>query len=113
MKLHIAAPLALAFTASLSAQLIPFTLEQMVASTADNPYERFQDGRPNVPDKLLEKLRGCSLEEVWAVMEQHGYTHQYEAKWQIAHPDRRLVGRAVTAQYAGEAGCVSFYRGAE
>ena len=31
------------------------TKEQMVAYTADNPYERFADGRPKVPDDLLER----------------------------------------------------------
>jgi regulator of RNase E activity RraA len=83
----------------MSAQLITFSREQVVASTAQNPYERFEDGRPKVPDALLEKLRYCSLEEVWTVLQQHGYTHQYEGKWQVAHPDQKLVGRAVTAQY--------------
>jgi len=87
------------FCASMSAQLITFSREQILASTAENPYERFEDGRPKVPDALLEELRGCSLEEVWAVLQEHGYTHQYEGKWQIAHPGQRLVGRAVTAQY--------------
>jgi hypothetical protein len=58
--------------ASMCAQLITFSREQMVATTAENPYERFEDGRPKVPDALLEKLRGCSLEEVWTVLQQHG-----------------------------------------
>jgi regulator of RNase E activity RraA len=99
MRLHPSALLTLAFTVCLNAQLITFNHEQMVKSTSENPYERFEDGRPKVPDALLEKLRGCSLEEVWAVLQQHEYTHQYEGKWQVAHPDQRLVGRAVTAQY--------------
>ncbi len=85
--------------AIVNAELITFSREQMIASTTENPYERFADGRPKVPDKLLSKLRQCSLEEVWAVLQQHGYTHQYEGKWQVSHPDQKLVGRAVTAQY--------------
>lgn len=85
--------------ASMSAQLMTLSREQMVASTAANPYERFEDGRPKVPDALLEKLKGCSLEEVWTVLQQHGYTHQYAGNFQVAHPDQRMVGRAVTAQY--------------
>ena len=34
------------------------TKEQMTAYTAMNPYERFADGRPKVPDALLEKVKG-------------------------------------------------------
>jgi len=89
------------FCASLNAQFITYSHEQMVESTAANPFGRFDDGRPKVPDALLEKLRGCSLEEIWAVMQKHEYTHQYEGNWQVTHPDesQRMVGRAVTAQY--------------
>src|SRR5207302_5926684 len=32
------------------------TKEQMVAYTSENPYERFADGRPKVPDYLLERV---------------------------------------------------------
>lgn len=90
---------ALACCAALNAQLIPFGRQQMIQATPENSFERFADGRPKVPDALLEKLRGCSLEEVYAVLQKHQYTHQYEGKWQVLHPDRKLVGRAVTAQY--------------
>lgn len=27
--------------------------------------ERFEDGRPKVPDKYLDALKGMTLEEVW------------------------------------------------
>ena len=99
MRVYLLAAVMLLFTVSLNAQLISVSHDQMVKSTADNPYERFDDGRPKVPDALLEKLRGCSPEEVWAVLQKHEYTHQYEGKFQVAHPDQRMVGRAVTVQY--------------
>ena len=32
------------------------TKEQMIAYTSKNPYDRFADGRPKVPDNLLEQV---------------------------------------------------------
>ena len=52
----------------LSAQVFTFTKEQMIRYTEKNPFERFEDGRPKVPDAILEKCKGLSAEEVWAVL---------------------------------------------
>ena len=84
---------------SASAQIFTFTREQMTQFTAKNPFERFEDGRPKVPDALLEKLKDLSAEEVWAVLPGAGYPNQYEGNWQLLHPGKKLVGRAVTAQF--------------
>lgn len=81
------------------AQVFTFTHEQMLKYTAKNPFERFEDGRPKVPDEILEKVKGLSAEEVWQVLPGKNYPNQYEGNWQILHPDRKLVGRAVTAQF--------------
>jgi len=81
------------------AQVFTFTRDQMVKYTAQNPFERFENGRPKVPDALLEKMKGLSVEEVWAVLPNAGYRSQYEGNWQILHPEKKLVGRAVTAQF--------------
>jgi len=67
--------------------------------TAQNPYERFENGRPKVPDDLLAKCKDLSAEEVWAVLPGEKFRNQYEGNWQILHPERKLVGRAVTAQF--------------
>ena len=67
--------------------------------TAKNPYGRFEDGRPKVPDELLEKLRQVSSEEIWSALTRAGYANQFEGGWHILHPEKKLVGRAVTAQY--------------
>jgi 4-hydroxy-4-methyl-2-oxoglutarate aldolase len=81
-------------------QVFRLSREQMIKYTARNPFDRFTDGRPKVPDKLLERVKGLSLEEAWGILMNKGYRHQY-AGWdfQMLHPDRKLVGRAVTAQY--------------
>jgi 4-hydroxy-4-methyl-2-oxoglutarate aldolase len=93
----------LLFLASLAlparSQVFTFTHDQMIEYTAKNPYARFADGRPKVPDELLEKVKGLSAEEVWAVLPKSGYKNQYEGNFRILHPEKKLVGRAVTAQF--------------
>lgn len=81
------------------AQVFTFTREQMIKYTAANPYDRFPDGRPKVPDSLLEKLKGCSSEEVMGPMRAKGFLNSFERNFEILHPGRKLVGRAVTLQY--------------
>ena len=81
------------------AQVFTFTREQMIKYTAKNPFDRFADGRPKVPDALLEKAKGLSSEEVFAVLPGAKFPNQYEGNWQLLHPGRKLVGRAVTAQF--------------
>jgi len=81
-------------------QVFRLTREQMIKYTAKNPFDRFPDGRPKVDDKLLERVKGLSLEEAWTILLKKGYHHQF-AGWdfQVLHPGQKLVGRAVTAQY--------------
>src|ERR1700684_3280713 len=82
------------------AQIYTLTRDEMVKLTAENPYERFPDGRPKVPDALLEKCKGLSIEEVWAVLREKKYNFQLAgSSLKILHPEKKLVGRAVTAQF--------------
>src|SRR5579871_2364191 len=84
----------------LHAQIYTLTRDQLVKMTSENPYERFPDGRPKVPDNLLEKCKGLSIEEVWAVLPGKGYKWQFAgSSLKIMHPEKKLVGRAVTAQF--------------
>lgn len=81
------------------AQLFTLTKEQMIQYTAQSPFERFPDGRPKVPDSLIERARGMSSEEVFAILPAKGFRNQYEDGFQILHPNRKLVGRAFTVQF--------------
>jgi 4-hydroxy-4-methyl-2-oxoglutarate aldolase len=81
------------------AQIFTFTKEQMIESTAQNPFDRFPDGRPKVPDGLIERARGLSAEEVWAILPNKGFRNQYADGFQVLHPNKRLVGRAFTVQF--------------
>src|SRR3989442_9922085 len=81
------------------AQLFTLPKDQMVEYTAQNPFERFPDGRPKVPDALIERARGMSSEEVFAILPGKGFRNQYEDGFRILHPDKKLVGRAFTVQF--------------
>src|ERR1035437_8664248 len=95
-----AATLLAACFVPLSAQGQVFTLtqEQMIKYTAQNPYERFPDGRPKVPDELLAKVRGLSAADVGIA--RNGVQNQFVDSLQNLHPGKKLVGRAVTLQLA-------------
>ena len=71
--------------------------EDVISITPLNPFDRFDDGRPKVPDDLIERMKLVTGEEAWSVLTKHGYNYQFEGNWVNLHPDRVLVGRAITA----------------
>lgn len=73
--------------------------EDLIELTVLNPFDRFEDGRPKVPDELLERMKLVTTEEAWGVLRNHGYHRQFEGNWLQTHPGQILVGRAVTAQF--------------
>ena len=83
----------------IQAQQVTPTNEQIKASTPEWKGERFPDGRPKVPDKLLDRLEAVRLEEAWGILRNKGYQNQFEGDWMVLHPDSVMTGRAVTAQY--------------
>jgi len=89
--------LLLAFTPCLTAQEGFFTPEDVIKYTPDWHGERFPDGRPKVPDEVLDRMKNVTLEEAWATLRSAGFNHQYEDGWYCIHPDQILVGRALTA----------------
>src|SRR5919109_1287611 len=102
MKRHVAviAFLVCVLTSVVShAQLFTLTKEQMIELTAQNPFDRFPDGRPKVPDALIDRARSLSSEEVFAILPGKGFRNQYEDGFRILHPDKKLVGRAFTVQF--------------
>jgi regulator of RNase E activity RraA len=90
---------ALLLAGAASAQVFSFTREQMIQYTPLNPFERFPDGRPKVPDSILERVKTMSVEEAWGELRAKGYMNQYVDGFQILRPGQKLVGRAFTAQY--------------
>jgi 4-hydroxy-4-methyl-2-oxoglutarate aldolase len=95
----LAAWLTLTVTAQTFAQLGLFSREQRVALTREWKGERFPDGRPKVPEPLLEELKTVDAEEAWGVLRGAGYPNQFEGGWKVINPGERLVGRVVTAVF--------------
>jgi 4-hydroxy-4-methyl-2-oxoglutarate aldolase len=81
------------------AQNVGSSPEYIKSLTSEWKGERFPDGRPKVPDAILERLKNISIEEAWGVLRNKGYQNQYEGDWAIIHPDKVMTGRVVTAQY--------------
>jgi 4-hydroxy-4-methyl-2-oxoglutarate aldolase len=85
--------------APLRAQLSTFSKQDLTDYTAQNPFDRFPDGRPKIPDALLQQARELSSEEVWDVLEDKNFKNQYADGFRILHPDKPMVGRAFTVQF--------------
>lgn len=86
------------FQSQLNAQTIP--KEKLIALTPEWEGERFEDGRPRVPDHILERMEHVTIEEAWGIVRGEGYHNQFEGgQWEILHPDEPIVGRALTATY--------------
>lgn len=81
------------------AQNVGSSPEYIKVLTSEWKGERFADGRPKVPDTILERLKNISIEEAWGVLRNKGYMNQFEGDWTIIHPDEAMTGRVVTAQY--------------
>ena len=62
--------------------------------------ERFEDGRPRVPDRVLKALETMTLEEVWKPIFLKGYESQFEGDLRCLHQGKKLIGRAVTCVFA-------------
>ncbi len=94
---YLAATAALLFAAQAFAQPDIFNKEDLIQYTPEWHGERFADGRPKVPDDILDRMKAVTLEEAWALLRSQGFTFQYEDHWMQIHPDKVLVGRALTA----------------
>jgi len=81
------------------AQLLTFSKQELIDYTSANPFGRFPDGRPKVPDALIERARDLSSEEVWSVLQEKGYNNQYADGFMILHPGKTMVGRVFTVQF--------------
>ena len=87
--------------ASVVEKFAPLNLasDEIVAYTPEWHGDRFEDGRPRVPDSIIERMRHVTITEAWGVLRNEGFHWQYEGDWQCTHPGQVLVGRALTAVY--------------
>ncbi|HEY3743532.1 MAG TPA: dimethylmenaquinone methyltransferase [Bryobacteraceae bacterium] len=81
------------------AQVFTLTPQQLIDYTSKNPFERFADGRPKVPQRFMDRAQAMSAEEVWSILPGKGFRNQYEGNFQVLHPGKKLIGRAFTVQF--------------
>jgi regulator of RNase E activity RraA len=87
----------IASASSSFAQAIP--RDELIFLTSDWKGERFADGRPRIPDDLLERAKNIGIEEAWQILFNEGYVYQYERNWKMVHDDVKVIGRALTARF--------------
>jgi regulator of RNase E activity RraA len=80
----------------LHAQTIP--KEELIFLTSEWKGERFADGRPKIPDDLLERAKHIMVDDAWTVLKNEGYLNQFEGNWKTVN-DTPMAGRALTAMY--------------
>ena len=84
-------------TANALAQVMP--KEELVFLTSEWKGERFADGRPKVPTKIIERAKHIGFESAWTILKGQGYNNQFEGGWKMVNDTVQVVGRVVTAQY--------------
>lgn len=93
---RLALPISIALFSPCFGQVNNLSRDEMVRFTSQNPYERFPDGRPKVPDNLLEQLKDASSEEF--IGAGSGGSRHYADGFQVLSPGKKLIGRAFTLQ---------------
>ena len=83
----------------LHSQQVQITKEELIALTPEWKGERFEDGRPKVPEGIIKRMKEVSVEEAWATMSSAGFRYQIADGWEVINPDSVLVGRAVTTTF--------------
>jgi len=81
------------------AQLFQFSKQDLLDYTASNPFDRLPDGRPKVPDSMIQRAKEMSAEEVWSILPGKGFHNQFADGFHVLHPGKKLVGRAFTVQF--------------
>jgi regulator of RNase E activity RraA len=100
MKLNIAILLLLLSSISCNTFLFAQTIskEELIFLTSAWKGERFADGRPKIPDNLLERAKHIMIDDAWTVLKNEGYLNQFEGGWKTVN-DTPMTGRALTAMY--------------
>ena len=99
LKLNPLLVLVMLFACCFGADAQQISKEELLFLTPEWKGERYPDGRPKVPDAILDRMKLVTLEEAWAVLRNENYKHQYDEGWVTINPDSVLVGRAVTATF--------------
>lgn len=101
MNFKVTVLLLFSFTLCIKCSLFAQTIskEELMFLTSQWKGERFADGRPKIPDGLLERAKNIGIDDAWTVLKNEGYTNQFEGNWKMVKSDVPVIGRAVTAMF--------------
>ncbi|WP_194776215.1 RraA family protein [Pararhodonellum marinum] len=98
MKIHLVVLMVSMISLSVFVNAQTLSKEEMIFLTSDWKGERFSDGRPKIPDELLERAKHIMIDDAWNALRNEGYLNQYEGGWKTVN-ETLMTGRAVTAMY--------------
>lgn len=87
------------FLADLAADAQTIPKEELIFLTASWKGERFADGRPKIPDDVLQRAAKINIDDAWTALKNEGYNNQFEGGWKLVNNAIPVVGRALTAMY--------------
>ena len=61
--------------------------------------KRDKNYRPLVSKDILKRMKLVTTEEAWGTCRKNGYHFQFAGDWNNLHPERVIVGRAVTCRW--------------
>ena len=113
IKLVIGFLTALVICSPSDAQPYELTRAEMLQYTPLWKGERFPDGRPKVPDDIIERMKFVSITEAWGSLRRmtdtqaalgtgssaQGYINQYYGEFKRLYDDVTICGRAATIQF--------------
>lgn len=82
---------------SVQSQTIP--KDELIFLTSEWKGERFADGRPRIPDDVIQRAAKINIDDAWTALKNEGYHNQFEGGWKLVHNSVPVVGRALTAMY--------------
>jgi len=105
MKKILASILFVLFSITVSSQQI--SKEELIFLTPEWKGERFNDGRPKVPDDILTRMKQVTLEEAWAVLKGENFKYQYAEDWQTINPEVGMQNGGLASGIANSLGKIA------
>src|ERR1700730_1689783 len=99
MKIKIVFLISILLSFSVAGFVQTISKDELIFLTSEWKGERFKDGRPKIPDDLINRAKNIGIEEAWTVLRNEGYNNQFEGRWKMVNDSIKVVGRALTASF--------------
>ena len=80
--------------------VVVLVMEELIKSVTKSwEGKRDKNYRPLVSKDILKRMKLVTTEEAWGTCRKNGYHFQFAGDWNNLHPERVIVGRAVTCRW--------------